>query len=138
MLFVAVGSTNAREGADNVKLKHLVQVGHRGEWGSSWKAARTIGPSERLPLQSRVEPAVASKSWTSMLTSALLGSSEPDNQYHDGDEDIDGSEAGDLEADMGDEDDWKELQVEMVECEVPIKVWPGNTAFKANEVILEV
>ena len=36
------------------------------------------------------------------------------------------------------EEDWKEVRVEMVECEVPIKVWPGNTAFKATEVVFEV
>ena len=38
----------------------------------------------------------------------------------------------------GSEEEWKEIKVEMVECEVPIKVWPGNTAFKATEVVFEV
>ncbi|KAF5355720.1 hypothetical protein D9756_004398 [Leucocoprinus leucothites] len=33
---------------------------------------------------------------------------------------------------------WKEVKLETVECEVPIKVWPGNTAFRAVDVIFDV
>lgn len=127
---------------DGVKLKHLTRVGQPGAWGSSWKAAKTIAPSERSsPPADAVDSAsstLVTQSWTSFLTSALLGSSEPGMQYHDGDEEVDGSDIDDLEADIGTEEDWREVQVEMVECEVPIKVWPGNTAFKASEVVLDV
>ena len=38
----------------------------------------------------------------------------------------------------GGERGWEELRVETVECEVPVKVWPGNTAFKPLEVEFEL
>lgn len=38
----------------------------------------------------------------------------------------------------GGKDGWTELGVEMVECEVPVKVWPGNTAFRAMDVLFDV
>ena len=52
-------------------------------------------------------------------------------------EDDDGgvSESGES---WGNEEEWRDVKVEMVECEVPIKVWPGNTAFKATEVVFDV
>lgn len=137
-LLVAVASPNAREGVDNVRLKNLVVDGPRGEWGTSWTAARTIAPLERpSSLISSGETTLnvprASQSWTSFLTSAFLGSTEPVDQYHDGDEDVE-----DEGQEEDSEEDWKEVKIEMVECEVPIKVWPGNTAFKASEVVFEV
>jgi hypothetical protein len=46
------------------------------------------------------------------------------------------------ELDEGDErevdEEWSAVKVETVECEVPIKVWPGNTAFKASDVVFNV
>lgn len=39
---------------------------------------------------------------------------------------------------IGGEDGWKEVKLETVECEVPVKVFPGNTAFKAVDVIFDV
>ncbi|KAH8806930.1 Rgp1-domain-containing protein [Flagelloscypha sp. PMI_526] len=33
---------------------------------------------------------------------------------------------------------WREAKKETVECEVPIRVWPGNTAFKAGDVVFDV
>ncbi|KAH6905798.1 Rgp1-domain-containing protein [Coprinopsis sp. MPI-PUGE-AT-0042] len=33
---------------------------------------------------------------------------------------------------------WTEVRVETVECEVPLRVWPGNTAFRALDVVFEV
>jgi hypothetical protein len=38
----------------------------------------------------------------------------------------------------GGEEGWTAVKVETVECEVPIRVWPGNTAFKAMEVVFDV
>jgi len=38
----------------------------------------------------------------------------------------------------GGEKGWTDVKVEMVECEVPVRVWPGNTAFKAVEVVFDV
>ncbi|KAI0809293.1 Rgp1-domain-containing protein [Irpex lacteus] len=137
-LLVAVASPNAKEGIDGLRLKNLIVEGPRGEWGTTWTAARTIAPSERpSPTLSNgdLSPNTPrpTQSWTSFLTSTFLGSTEPVDRYHDGDEDID-----EEERERDQEEDWKEVKVEMVECEVPIKVWPGNTAFKATEVVFEV
>ncbi|KAI0294813.1 Rgp1-domain-containing protein [Russula brevipes] len=33
---------------------------------------------------------------------------------------------------------WRELAVETVECEVPVTVWPGNTAFRPEDVVFDV
>lgn len=43
------------------------------------------------------------------------------------------------ELDVGGGDEgWSELRAETVECEVPIRVWPGNTAFRPMEVVFDV
>ncbi|KAJ2915635.1 hypothetical protein MD484_g4759, partial [Candolleomyces efflorescens] len=36
------------------------------------------------------------------------------------------------------EDGWRHVKLEMVECEVPVRVWPGNTAFRTMDVVFEV
>jgi RAB6A-GEF complex partner protein 2 len=103
----------------------------------------------------------------SFLTPSFLrGKDEP--AYHDGDEDTDtdipsttiGEDDGDaskeedddgssrwkgkgreglLEPDgLGDEDEWRKMKLERVECEIPIEVWPGNTAFRPAEVVFEI
>lgn len=33
---------------------------------------------------------------------------------------------------------WQEVKLETVECEVPVRVWPGNTAFKPVDVVFDV
>ena len=38
----------------------------------------------------------------------------------------------------GGEDGWRDVKLETVECEVPIKLWPGNTAFKAVDVVFDL
>ncbi|CAL1696749.1 unnamed protein product [Somion occarium] len=147
-LLVSVGSPTSRTDANGVRLKNLVRDGPRGEWGSSWKASDSIAPMERPDTRVHANgneellptsPSTA-KSWMSFFTTSLLGVSEIG--YHDGDEDIDdegATEDGEKDADeIGSEEEWRELKVEMVECEVPIKVWPGNTAFKATEVVFDV
>ncbi|TCD68602.1 hypothetical protein EIP91_010393 [Steccherinum ochraceum] len=146
-LLVSVGSPHTRTDPHGVRLKNLVRDGPRGEWGSSWKAAPTIAPMEwpdaRAMLNGSAEggPPASSSSWMSFLTSTLFGSSE--TPYHDGDEGIDSEEdelgGGSRELETwGVEEDWREVRVEMVECEVPISVWPGNTAYKAAEVVFDV
>lgn len=80
------------------------------------------------------------------LTS-FLSPGEP--EYHDGDEESEydfgppvanGSAHGEVydETYFGEEEDWRELKIETVECEVPIKVWPGNTAFRAPEIVFDL
>jgi len=39
---------------------------------------------------------------------------------------------------LWDEEGWREIKLETVECEVPIKVFPSNTAFKALDVVFDV
>jgi len=147
-LLVAVGSPNASNNSVGVRLKSMVKDGARGEWGTSWKAAGTISPMERMDPKAsphtrpHQEPPIQSpnsaKSWMSYFASALIGATE--HGYHDGDEDIESdSLPEDEELDMwGNDEEWSGVKVEMVECEVPIKVWPGNTAFKATEVVFDV
>ncbi|GBE78543.1 hypothetical protein SCP_0114320 [Sparassis crispa] len=142
-LLVAVASPTSRQSADGLRLKHLVKDGPRGEWGTSWKAAASIAPLERPDLRVHANPFGASeqaattpstaRSWMSYLASSLLG---PANEgYHDGDELAD---SDDDDNEEGSEDEWRSVRTEMVECEVPIRVWPGNTAFKATEVVFDV
>ncbi|KAH9850644.1 Rgp1-domain-containing protein [Lenzites betulinus] len=145
-LLVAIASPTAREGVEGVRLRQLVRDGAQGQWGSSWKAAQSIAPLERpgLPpppvVSSPTTPngeltagtAGTALSWMSYFASSLLGPSNVG--YHDGDEDLE--EEG--EDEVGPEEAWKNVKVEMVECEVPVRVWPGNTAFKATEIVFDV
>jgi len=109
-----------------------------------------------------VSPVVASaRSWSSFLVSSLLyGSADPETrerEYQDGDvldedavdelaEGYDGiiaDPAGGVGTGVdysGGEDEgmWREAKVDMVECEVPVKVFPGNTAYKALDVVFDI
>lgn len=38
----------------------------------------------------------------------------------------------------GGDEGWKDVRLETVECEVLIKVWPGNTTFKATDIVFDV
>jgi len=142
-------------------MKHLILDGERGEWGSAWRATKGIAPLQNIDTR-RADAAAAAalargelegqnlrRGWTSYFSGMLSG----EREYHDGDEDVD----SDVEADNhpagegiiidpttgevdvgGGEQGWSELRVETVECEVPIGVWPGNTAFKPMEVVFSV
>ena len=145
-LLVAIASPTAREGPEGVRTRHLVRDGPRGQWGSSWKAASSIAPLERpAPPSSAASPTTPNAngelvpptpstalSWMSYFASSLLGPSNVG--YHDGDEEVEDED----EDEIGPEEAWRDVKVEMVECEVPVKVWPGNTAFKATEVVFDV
>lgn len=104
------------------------------------------------------------KSWASFIAASFLGSAEAG--YHDGDDlsedysyndddenarglgladDYDGikpnHEGGvgtGVNFSGGREDSWNEVILETVECEVPVRVWPGNTAFKPADVMFDV
>jgi len=58
---------------------------------------------------------------------------------HDGDE-VSTDEDEDDAEDLGraGEEQWREIAVETVECEVPVMVWPGNTAFRPEDVVFDV
>lgn len=140
-LLVAVASSTSRGGPDGVRLRQLVRDRSPGDWGASWKGTASIAPMERPDLranagvQSPTTPSTAA-TWLSYFTAPLLG---PSAEYHDGDDEGPGSDSdGDEGAGLGDEVEWREVNAEMVECEVPIRVWPGNTAFKATDVVFDV
>jgi len=104
------------------------------------------------------EEQVKTKSWTQLLVDSVwntLGGTIPGGdigEHHDGDEsDAGGDERryDGIKPDLvggvgkgvnfaGSEEGWRHVRLETVECEVPIKVWPGNTAFRAIDVIFDV
>ncbi|KAF7332545.1 hypothetical protein MKEN_00137100 [Mycena kentingensis (nom. inval.)] len=167
-LLVGVAADDADEGTEGVRVKGLERETDGaddgrgvGAWGSSWRAPAKMGVLQRVPPPpasptSPVQPSASDKAgWTSFLTGGLLGSTEAG--YHDGDEfDSDGEvEADDpasfdgVKSDLGGgvgvgvryggkEEGWSDVKVEMVECVVPVRVWAGNTAFKAGDVVFDV
>ncbi|KAF8638674.1 hypothetical protein AX17_002019 [Amanita inopinata Kibby_2008] len=161
-LLVAVAADESSVGTEGVRMKGMVRDGPRGVWGSAWYASENVAPMEKGDEKSeRTEwQALGSNEegggvggWVSYLASRLLGPSTPEEAYHDGDElfgDVEDEEEYDgIKADPaggvgrgvnygGGEEGWTEIGIEMVECEVPIRVWPGNTAFKAAEVVFEL
>ncbi|KAF7785199.1 hypothetical protein Agabi119p4_1364 [Agaricus bisporus var. burnettii] len=52
--------------------------------------------------------------------------------------DFSGDDENNNENENEEEAVWKEVKLETVECEVPIRVWPGNTAFRAVDVVFDV
>lgn len=128
-LLVAVGSDKSRKGTNGVRLKTLVPDGPSGEWGISWRGAPLISPLEQINDATIVGAPNGLRSWASYLASPFTGAGT--ERYHDGDE-------LDEEDEREGEEEWSTVKVETVECEVPIKVWPGNTAFKASDVVFNV
>lgn len=122
-------------------MKSMVRDGPAGEWGASWRATQSIAPTEKPEVTSP-----PTQGWASYFASSILGTGE--RPYHDGDElepeAVDGvrtDPAGGVGVGVdfgGGENGWKDVRVETVECEIPIKVWPGNTAFKASDVVFTV
>lgn len=127
-----------------VSLKSLVRAAPRGAWGSAWRPCTSVAPLEKIPVRNPQPQSGSARSWASFITASFLGGAE--GGYHDGDEmDGDGEEELEGEGDgkdgkvLGDGDEgWQEVRVETVECEVPVMVWPGNTAFKAMDVVFDV
>jgi len=131
----------------------------RGAWSSSWRAPKSLAPLEKVQTGAeKIKP----RSWTQLLYDSVwntvntVGVEDGGNQHHDGDggdvEDGSRDERGydgikpDLAGGVGVGVDfaggergcWNEVKLETVECEVPIRVWPGNTAFRALEVVFDV
>ena len=135
--------------APGAQVRGMVRDGPRGQWGSTWAPTDGLAPRERLPKltePAKLEPKAQAtspqvRSWTSFLASTFLSVSE--GGFHDGDEVLtdedDGERLGEGEVDIGaGEEGWRELVVETVECEVPVTVWPGNTAFRPEDVVFDV
>lgn len=145
-LLVAVASPGAQ-------VRGMVREGPRGHWGSSWVPTDSLAPRERLvptkppAVNHPLSPSspTQTRSWASLFASTFLGLSEGGGGVHDGDEvltdeddedDPEGGGEGDPVA--GEEEEWREIAVETVECEVPVMVWPGNTAFRPEDVVFDV
>ena len=128
-LLVAVASNQSNGEADEVRLKTLVRDGPSGEWGISWRGAPSIAPLEQIYDATGVSSPNGLRSWASYLASPFAGVGS--ERYQGGDELDEGDE-------RGVDEEWSTIKVETVECEVPIKVWPGNTAFKASDVVFNV
>jgi len=129
----------------------------RGAWGSSWRAPKSLAPLEKLKTG---DEKMKSRSWTQLLYDSVWNTVsnvgvEDFHLHHDGDgsdvEDGINDERGydgikpDLAGGVGvgvdfagGERGWNEVKLETVECEVPIRVWPGNTAFRALDVVFDV
>ncbi|KAI9460135.1 Rgp1-domain-containing protein [Lactarius psammicola] len=125
--------------APGAQVRGMVRDGPRGQWGSTWVPTDSLAPRERPPKAQATSPQV--HSWASFFTSTFLSVSE--GGFHDGDEALtdeeDGEGLAEGEVDMGaGEEGWRELAVETVECEVPVTVWPGNTAFRPEDVVFDV
>lgn len=158
-LLVAVTTESAQPGTEGVRIKHMRRDGPRGEWGSSWRAPSGIAPMEK---PTHVQPVSQEtqnirQSWAAFFASSIIGTSM-ESAFHDGDEgdeqDVDGHDedegvydgvkpdrAGGVGVGVnfgGGEEGWRDVKLETVECEVPIKLWPGNTAFKAVDVVFDV
>ena len=112
-LLVAVTGESAPTDGDGVRFRQMGPDAASGEWGTAYTAYPSIAPKVRAHRETE------SATWTQLFVSSLLG----EREYHDGDEE---------------EDLWADELVETVECEVPIRVWGGSTAFRAPEVVFDV
>jgi hypothetical protein len=136
--------------APGAPVRGMVREGARGQWGTTWVPTDNLAPRSRPPKpperpesppsDDRGTTSPQTRSWVSLFASTFLGASE--GGFHDGDEAAalgDEDAEGEGEVDLGDgEEGWRELAVETVECEVPVTVWPGNTAFRPEDVVFDV
>ncbi|KAL1741437.1 Rgp1-domain-containing protein [Schizophyllum fasciatum] len=142
-LQVAVAPPDADAGTHGVRLRSLVRDGARGAWGSAWGATAGIAPLAREPARAR-PPAPAWGYGLGALTAAFLGGGAAGGGGGGGAAGYDGVKAdpaGGVGAGVdfgGPEGGWRAVRTETVECELPIRVWPGNTAFKAQDVVFDV
>jgi hypothetical protein len=132
------GPTELAMQGEEETLKSHVQDGPGGEWGWSSRASDSLAPlveTDKVArnnvrpdeLQSGTMPTTSggARNWTSMF----LGESE-DNDAEEGD-------VGDDEERRGGVGGWVPVEVQTVECEVPVSIWPGATAFRPRESIFE-
>ncbi|KAF6751399.1 Rgp1-domain-containing protein [Ephemerocybe angulata] len=148
-LLVAVAGEDTDPGTEGVRFKGLVRDGPRGDWDSGWKALPVLCPLEkpRPPLSDGHQPKRSTSRsgfFTGSLSSFSDGYEESISEEASVDEGYDGIKpnlAGGVGQGVdfgGGEEGWRNVKLEMVECEVPVRVWPGNTAFKAMDVVFEV
>jgi len=131
--------------APNAQVRGMVREGPRGHWGNTWIPTDSLAPRERLPKPPPPPPAqntllptspTQTRSWASLFASTFLGGAGDEVLTDEDEDDADGGEV-DLGG-AGEEEEWREIAVETVECEVPVIVWPGNTAFRPEDVVFDV
>lgn len=119
------------------------------------KGGEMLGPGR--------EQRATTTSWSAFFAEKILGASEEDyapsseddhesdhsdsddhprrdsrSMYYDGIKPHPAGGVGTPVSFGGKERGWKEVRLETVECEVPVGVWPGNTAYKAVDVVFDV
>jgi RAB6A-GEF complex partner protein 2 len=116
------------EGSGGGFMRQLACDGPPGEWGSAWRAPSSLAPRARPTPEARAKEnaQVRTQSWGAWAAS-FLGAPEEETM-----------EGADADGIGGGEEEWRDVLVERVECEVPVRVWPANTAFKAAEVVFDV
>ncbi|KAJ3783365.1 Rgp1-domain-containing protein [Lentinula aff. detonsa] len=156
-LLVAVAKETSDTGTEGVRFKSLVRDGPRGEWGSAWKAPISAAPREKPTStdsssgQQQQQQQGVVKSWTSFIAASFLDSLDDvddddrwagNEGHHVSYDGIKPNRAGGVGVGVnfggGMEAKWQEVKLETVECEVPVRVWPGNTAFKPVDVVFDV
>ena len=162
-LLVGIASGHSVVGPQGIRFRTLNRDGPRGDWGSSWVATPGFAPLEKLDGNDILHKHQVSspKSWPYSFVSSLFGRPNEIDPMETGEGD-DGSavleklrtSTSSVEYDgiipdpvggvgegvnyLWDEEGWREIKLETVECEVPIKVFPSNTAFKALDVVFDV
>ena len=125
------------------RMRTLGRDGERGEWGSSWIANGSAAPLERV--ERGGVGGGDDGSWTRFFGLGFgwggegIGKEEvEEGGYYDGIvPDLEGGVGVGVDY-LGGSGEWREVRMETVECEVPIRVVPGNTAFKALDVVFDV
>lgn len=94
-----------------ILMHSLLPDGPRGEWAASWHVRSSLEP-----LQFVVDEGVETRAggWMDVITGT-------------------GSGGGDVEPET--KGTWKETSLDVLECEVPVMVWPSATAFQPVETI---
>ncbi|KAF7376001.1 Rgp1-domain-containing protein [Mycena sanguinolenta] len=156
-LCLLVGVANAESDAGTEGAGDAAHGEVHGARRQSSACSSVFPPPPSLP-QSPTPPEKPA-GWGAFFAASFLGGSE--GGYHDGDDfdDDEGMEDGTAEEDIygydgvksnpaggvgvgvrygGREEGWSEVKVEMVECVVPVRVWAGNTAFRAGDVVFNV
>ena len=80
----------------------------------------------------------ASRSLSSGIAASTSQTSFPgDNNDEEDADDYDGKEDEDEDEERRDSGRWMPVEVQTVECEVPVSIWPGATAFRPRESVFE-
>lgn len=153
---------------DGVWFKGMQLDGERGEWGTGWVANSNGAPEERVGRPRPTTNSSAKGSALDGAKEGggggwmgyLLGNSPPSPPSPSSeveDSSVEGGGGGTAAVDgilssplggvgtgvcfddtgYGDSG-WRESRVETVECEVPVRVWPGNTVYRAERVVWDV